>query len=192
MRILLTGFNPFGEITQNPSQNIVENIEKRFSQQKNPYIITQVLPTEFDKSGKFIEELIQQHKPEVILLLGVSSREEKLTFERVALNLNDTNIPDNAGKIQKGVKIEENAPLAYFSNLSLEKLCDALAPIIPTKISNHAGTYVCNHVFFKANFQIRKLKLESKCGFIHIPLNVSIEKLTTALEYVIKNIREFI
>lgn len=168
IRIVLTGFERFGELDVNPSQLIVQNID---AHARSAGIVTEVLPTEFAASGDRIRELIHQFKPDAVVCLGVAAGAHSITLERVALNLDDTGAPDNAGEIVAGRVIVPGGPLAYWSTLPLERIGKALKERgVPVSVSNHAGTYVCNHVFYVALHEINQLGRGTRCGFIHVPL----------------------
>ena len=146
-KILLTGFNAFGTVRENPSQLVVEAIASRGW----PDLTAAVLPTEFALAGRRIRALIRRHRPELIVCLGVAQGIPAIHLERVALNLDDTEAPDNAGRIHAAKRIVKGGPLAYESTLPIIKMRERLrARGIPAAISNHAGTYVCNHVFYVA------------------------------------------
>lgn len=166
MTILLTGFEPFGSVTVNPSQQIVEH----FAQQQNMSVVTGVLPVVYDVAADQLIELIEQHNPQAIIMLGVAQRRDAINLERVALNIEDASIADNAGFKAQGKRIIEDAPVGYWSTLPLETMYDALRDAeIPVKYSNHAGAYLCNHVFYHAVHHITSKNLETPVGFIHIP-----------------------
>ena len=173
--ILLTGFNPFGDLTVNPSELIVESIAERMRKCSQTDLVTEVLPTEYRRSGARMRELIRQFRPEAILALGVAIGTPSLRLERVALNLDDSGMPDNAGEIIQGQLIQENGPAAYFSSLPLPAILEAMGGLgIPATISNHAGTFLCNHIFYVARQQVEELGIPCRCGLIHVP-GVSME-----------------
>ena len=170
MKTLLTGFGPFGNVTDNPSQLIVENLAERAREGQWPDLVADVLPTEFAGAGNRIAQLIREHRPERVICLGVAKGTGSIRLERVALNLDDTSVPDNAGVYLEGKKIVPDGPLAYWSTLPIEDMCGELQGRgIPANISNHAGTYVCNHVFYVARHEIELLGSSAPCGFIHLP-----------------------
>ena len=114
--------------------------------------------------------LIQEYQPKVILALGVATGAPFLRLERVALNLNDAEMPDNAGEVISGQLIEAKGPAAYWSSLPLTAMLEALDGLdVPVVVSNHAGTFLCNHVFYIARHQVEQLGIPSRCGFIHVP-----------------------
>ncbi|BBM85511.1 pyroglutamyl-peptidase I [Candidatus Uabimicrobium amorphum] len=201
MRVLITGFNSFANVDTNPSQLVVEKID---TQKFLPEIqvTTRVLPTEYNSARDILQQLIATISPQIILLLGVAATRNVVSLERVALNLNDCSIPDNAGCTYQGKLIEKQGPLAYFATLPLQDLQEKLLQNgIATEISNHAGTYVCNHIFYLALHQIQQMQLDTACGFIHIPLvpadgcfvgieQMSLQKLTYAIELSIRFLSE--
>ncbi len=171
MSILLTGFNEFGELQMNPSQAIVRVVAQRAASKSQDNLVTEVLPTEFRAAGARIRALIRNLEPESVVSLGVSSWVDAICLERVALNLDDTQEPDNAGEVRACQLVVPDGPVAYWSTLPLEQLYGALRERgIPVRYSNHAGTFVCNHVFYVARHEIEELGLDAECGFIHVPL----------------------
>ncbi|HEY1012464.1 MAG TPA: pyroglutamyl-peptidase I [Herpetosiphonaceae bacterium] len=166
MPIILTGFEPFGDVQVNPSEQIVRTLADRYPDE----LVATILPTVFAEAERQILELIERVRPEAVVSLGVAAGRPAITLERVALNLDDTDQPDNSGMVAAGQPIAADGPLAYWSTLPLEAMRDSVAGLgIPVRISNHAGTYVCNHVFFAARHAIESRGLQIPCGFIHVP-----------------------
>ena len=121
MRVLITGFNSFAGIKTNPSQLIVERLHpQKFS--TDIEVTKVVLPTEFSAAGDKLQQLITSISPQIILLLGVAAKRKVVSLERVALNLNDCSLPDNAGCKREGQIIIEQGPPAYFATLPLHDL----------------------------------------------------------------------
>lgn len=168
--ILLTGFNRFGELEVNPSELIVESIAGRTRESGRTDLVTEVLPTEYRRAGDRMAELIREFRPEAILALGVATGAPFLLLERVALNLDDCEVPDNSGEIAEGRLIEAEGPAAYWSSLPLMDMLEALERLgVPAVISNHAGTFLCNHIFYVARHRVEQLGIPCRCGFIHVP-----------------------
>lgn len=166
MSILVTGFQPFGKIAVNPSQCIIEHLQ---AQQRDD-LVALVLPTEYKAAGDCIQQAILKIQPAAILSLGVAQSRTTISLERVAINLDDASIPDNAGVYASGEQIAENGPAAYWSTLPLTAMHQALAARgIPVSMSNHAGTYICNHAFYVAQHTLAQSGSAIPCGFIHIP-----------------------
>ncbi|MBO3460500.1 pyroglutamyl-peptidase I [Aetokthonos hydrillicola Thurmond2011] len=203
MKVLLTGFNPFANLKMNPSQLIVEEIAAKAKSWHDIQVTGEVLPTEFVAAGERIQELMSQIKPEVYLGLGVARSRSILNLERVALNLDDCTLPDNAGLTLEGKKIVDDAPVAYFSTLPLLHIKNELIKKgTPVEISNHAGTYVCNHVYYLALRQINLLGIDTIGGFIHIPFiseqdsvagqhKINLSELVLAIEHCLQILKYF-
>lgn len=171
MRLLLTGFTPFGRLAINPSEVVVKEIARRAKSWGFDQIVVEILRTEFAEAEDRICELIQQLRPDAVVLLGVAVGESAIMLERVALNLSDTTVPDNAGTVVSGQPVVPGGPIGYWTTLPIDRMKDAIEKHeIPVLISNHAGTYVCNHIFYRARHEIERLGIDAKCGLIHIPL----------------------
>lgn len=167
MTILITGFEPFGTVADNPSQRIVE----RIAAQANRAIIAQTLPVDYATAGDKLIGLIDQHTPDAVLLLGVAESRTSISLERIAVNINDARIPDNAGNQVKGEKIHHAGPVGYWSTLPLETFYATISDMnIPISYSNHAGAYLCNHVFYRARHHLTAThRADVPCGFVHVP-----------------------
>lgn len=171
LKFLLTGFEPFSDLEKNPSQQIVEDITSRWTGHDDFDLTTAVLPVDYVAADSCLLDLIHQQQPDVVLLLGVATRRTGIFLERVTLNLDDSKQFDNAGVKRSGTPIIPGGPAAYFSTLPLEELRDGLAQRgYPVEISNHAGTFLCNHVFYRVANEIQKLHSHTVNGFIHVPL----------------------
>jgi len=186
MRILLTGFEPFAEITLNPSQCIVDH----FQALRRDDLITRILPTEYQRAGECIEEAIHTTHPDAVISLGVAQSRQTISLERIAVNVDDASIADNAGHLASGELITLDGPVAYWSTLPIQAMKAALeAADIPVSISNHAGAYICNHVFYTARHTLDSLGRSIPSGFIHVPDLLKIEGETStglALETIIE------
>lgn len=171
MVILVTGFEPFGRTAANPSQAIVEALRQTVGSERPDQLVTDVLPTEFRAAGDRIVALIREHQPDAVVSLGLAASASAIRLERVALNLNDAAIPDNSGDLASGRLVDPTGPIGYWSTLPLDAMLAALKERdIPAIISNHAGAYVCNHVFYTARCEVERLGRETPCGFVHVPL----------------------
>lgn len=170
VKILLTGFEPFGDLEVNPSQVILEKILDRQTLCNIHEINTVILPVSFDSAGSVIKRSIQEFKPDIILSLGLSETSDSITLERKAINLKQNIEPQNARN--KGPKlILLGCPIIYKSTLPLERIYRLLKDRnIPVTLSDNAGRYVCNYVFYLACHQIKLLENSGKAGFIHVPL----------------------
>jgi pyroglutamyl-peptidase len=169
MKVLLTGFGPFPGVDSNPSELVALELGARPGLRHE--VLAEVLPVEYEAAGARVRELITAHEPDAVVCLGTAAKRVEINLERVALNLDDAAIPDNAGRHLVGEPIVEDGPAAYWSTLPLDRMREALASLkVPAVISNHAGAYVCNHVFYSARHQIELTRLPAPCGLIHLPL----------------------
>ena len=169
MKVLITGFQPFGTHTLNPTALLVEALKN--NQVVIPSSMTVeglVLPVTFDTSFSELKRQLQLCKPDIVLCLGLAGRRESIELERVAINCMDAYIPDNQGHQPRDQKIDNNGETAYFSTLPLRHLeAQLLKAKVPARISNSAGTYVCNYVFYKLAQELQTTQVQF--GFIHVP-----------------------
>jgi pyroglutamyl-peptidase len=160
--ILLTGFEPFGTATSNPSGEIVKQIS-------GDNIVTAILPVAYAQSAERLLSLIEQHKPDVVICLGQAEGRTAITPERVAINLDDARLADNEGVLRNDVRILQDGPDAYFSTLPVNEIVAAIkAQGIPAAVSLSAGAFLCNHVFYVAQNKFAGSDVRS--GFVHVPL----------------------
>lgn len=166
-KLLLTGFEPFLNHPTNPTEMIVKELT---SQQINDYqIIGEILPVEFNTSGKKLVELLKTHQPDAVISLGLAAGRDRITPERIAINCNDGPM-DNQGYKPNGEKIFADGPDGYFSKLPIQQMIDALKEQgLPAKISNSAGAYLCNNVMYHGLHYFAKEQQDVPSGFIHIP-----------------------
>ena len=161
-KVLLTGFEPFGTATSNPSGEIVKQIS-------GDNIVTAILPVAYTQSADRLLALIAEHNPDVVICLGQAEGRTAITPEKVAINLDDARLADNEGVLRNDVKILEDGPAAYFSTLPVKEMVDAIkAQGIPASVSLSAGAFLCNHVFYLAQNKFVGTKIRS--GFVHVPL----------------------
>jgi pyroglutamyl-peptidase len=161
-KVLLTGFEPFGTATSNPSGEIVKQIS-------GDNIVTAILPVAYAQSGERLLQLIAEHNPDVVICLGQAEGRTQITPEKVAINLDDARLADNQGVLRHDVKILESGPDAYFSTLPVNEIVEAIkARGVPAAVSLSAGAFLCNHVFYIAQNKFAGTKVRS--GFVHVPL----------------------
>ena len=161
-KILLTGFEPFGKASSNPSGEIVKQIA-------GDNIVTAILPVAYAKSAERLLALIAEHNPDVVISLGQAEGRTQITPERVAINLDDARLADNEGVLRNDVKILKDGPDAYFSTLPIKEIVEAIqAKGIPAAVSLSAGAFLCNHVFYVAQNKFAGTSVRS--GFVHVPL----------------------
>lgn len=168
MKILVTGFEAFHKNNENPSQEVVRLLPETI---EGHTIIPLELPVRYDLCFELMRVVMDTEMPDLIISLGLAQGRTHITPERIAINLDDASIPDNSGTLRQGAKIELDAENAYFTTLPVGKIVASLNKIgIPAKISNHAGTYICNHLMYQVLHYIHTEKLPIKAGFIHLPL----------------------
>lgn len=167
MKILVTGFDPFGGDKINPAIEAVKRLPEEIN---GVEIIKLEIPTIFNKSAKVVKEAIEKYHPDYVLNVGQAGGRSALTPERVAININDGRIPDNDGYQPLGEPIHEDGETAYFTQLPIKTMVKAIrAAGIPAEVSNTAGTYVCNHIMYQVQYMRDKEFPDLKAGFIHIP-----------------------
>ncbi|HEX7112229.1 MAG TPA: pyroglutamyl-peptidase I [Mizugakiibacter sp.] len=165
--VLLTGFDPFDGEPVNPSWEAVHALHgARIAGHR---IATAQLPTAFGLSLTALGRAIAAHRPALVLAVGQAGGRSRISLERVAINVDDARIPDNAGRQPVDQPIVEGGPAAYFSTLPIKAMLAALRREgIPAEISQTAGTYVCNHVFYGLMHATARRR-GVRAGFVHIP-----------------------
>lgn len=167
MKILVTGFEPFGNDTYNPSMEVLRLLPKRI---KDAEIVTGVLPVVRFESLRKMEELIKKEHPDAILSLGVAGGRSAITPERTAVNVDDYRIPDNGGFQPCDEPVYADGPAAYFSALPIKAMVQAVRECgLPAEVSESAGTFVCNHVFYGTRYYCEHDHPHVRSGFMHIP-----------------------
>lgn len=168
-KILLTGFEPFLAYKTNPTAEIVTSLNGKLI---NGYkILGKILPVSFHEAGDQIVDYIKQDQPNIVISLGIANNRSKITPERIAININD-GPKDNRGYQPEDETIIENAPDGLFATLPNPAIVENLQKHnLPAEISNTAGTYLCNHVMYRSLYYIKRLNLNIKAGFIHIPIS---------------------
>ena len=168
-RILLTGFTRFLDFRENPTEELM----KRLSQGHNfpgAEIRTRVLEVNYGPAEEAFLQELSSFKPHGVILFGLNFRIDHIALERIAVNIDDAGKPDNTGTTRTGSLIAEDGPVAYWTTLPVREMEATLRKAeIPVKISNHAGAYLCNHLFYHGLHTIHRLKLEIPLGFIHVP-----------------------
>jgi len=167
MRVLLTGFEPFDNNPVNPSQMLVERLPDFIDEVE---IRKAILPVDTTNAPKFLLAEMKSHRPDAVLAFGLASERSSISLERVALNLMDFRIPDNAGVSITDKPVVEGGPNAYFTTLPIRSIAEALKTAgIPAEISLSAGSYLCNQVFYSLMHAISEERLPTLAGFIHLP-----------------------
>ena len=167
MKILVTGFEPFGGESTNPSMELVKALDAQIG---SAHIHTAILPVTASGGLQAALRAMEEIGPDAVVCVGQAGGRCAVTVERVGVNVDDFPIPDNAGQQPRNVPIVEGGPDAYLSTLSLDKMVEAMRGAgVPAAISNSAGTYVCNHVMYGVAHYLAQHKPTAMSGFIHIP-----------------------
>ena len=180
MSVLLTGFEPFDGAASNSSWEAVQRVTGI------PGLVTAVLPVEFGRASDVLDSLIEQHRPDVIIAVGLADGRTAITPERVAVNLEDARIPDNAGAQPRERVIDPDGPAAYFSGLPVRAIADAISAAgIPSQVSLSAGAFVCNSVMYRL---LASVAPGTVAGFIHVPseADMSVADIARGLEIAVK------
>ncbi|EKO3672708.1 pyroglutamyl-peptidase I [Vibrio metschnikovii] len=165
-KVLLTGFEPFGEDSLNPSQALL-NAKERLHV-TGVEVIGCVLPVVRYQAAEVAINAIKTHQPDLVLMFGQASGRAAITPERVAINLDDYRIADNAGHQPIDEAIIADGPAAYFTTLPVKAMVEDLQQAgIAAEVSYSAGTFVCNHLFYAVQHYLSQHDIPS--GFIHIP-----------------------
>ncbi|MGF2141475.1 pyroglutamyl-peptidase I [Vagococcus fluvialis] len=167
MKILVTGFDPFGQDTMNPAIEAVKRLPDTIS---GAEIIKLEIPTVFNKSAEVTREAMAKHDVDYVLNIGQAGGRFDLTPERVAINLDDARIPDNEGNQPIDVEIKADGESAYFSQHPVKAMVTAIKNAgLPASVSNTAGTFVCNHIMYQSLYLTHKEFPKAKAGFMHVP-----------------------
>ena len=198
MKILVTGVDPFGGETINPSIECV----KALPEIEGVELIRLELPTVFKESAKRLNEVINDVKPDAVLSVGQAGGRPGITMERIAINVDDARIPDNISQQPIDEAIQLDGEAAYFTTLPIKRIVKAIREAgILAEVSNSAGTFVCNHIMYQALFAATKADKPFKAGFMHIPFipeqttdkpSLPLEESTKAVQIAIETIRDYI
>ena len=198
MKIIVTGFDPFGGEKINPSIECV----KALPEIEGVELIRLELPTVFKESAKRLNEVINDVKPDAVLSVGQAGGRPGITMERIAINVDDARIPDNISQQPIDEAIQLDSEAAYFTTLPIKRIVKAIREAgISAEVSNSAGTFVCNHIMYQALFAATKADKPFKAGFMHIPFipeqttdkpSLPLEESTKALQIAIETIRDYL
>lgn len=168
-RVLLTGFEPFGGEALNPTSSLSEAMRTtKVAQALGESFRSIVLPVTFADSYERLKREIEVFDPRAVICLGLAGGRSAIELERVAINCLDAVVPDNSGLQPRDLPVEASGPAALFATLPIRQLLEALSKKgIPAKISNSAGTYVCNYLLYR--LLADNLRTTRACGFVHVP-----------------------
>ncbi len=166
MKILLTGFDPFGGEKINPALEAVKLVKAP----EGVELVKLEIPTRFGVSIDTLSRAVREIKPDAVLCIGQAGGRNAMTPERVAINVNDARIADNGGFRPCDEPIVADGPAAYFSRLPIKAMTAAMeAQGIPAKVSDSAGTFVCNHLMYGLLHLIANEFPGMAGGFMHVP-----------------------
>lgn len=184
-KLLITGFAPFGGADVNPSWLAVQALPDRVGD----FILCKLeIPTVFGDAAALVLRKAAEEKADVVLSVGMAAGRDAVTPERIAVNIRDARIPDNAGNQPRGEFVAPDGPAAYFATVPVEKMAQAIRDRqIRATVSNSAGAYVCNDVMYSLLHHFAGTAV--KAGFIHVPQlpqqgtpSMELEQIISALE----------
>lgn len=159
-RVLVTGFEPFGGSTVNPSQQLVDALDGN--------VAKALLPVSYARAAKALRDAVAEHEPDVVICFGQADGRTGISIERFAHNLDEATTTDNDEAPGTGAAIDPDGPAAYASSLPVDDIVTALrAEGIPAAPSRDAGGFLCNHVFYVL---MGTLEQNARGGFVHVPL----------------------
>jgi len=168
--VLLTGFEPFGGESVNPSWEIARALDGWVCEGRTVRAVR--LPCAFGDALRTLDDALAAHRPELVVCLGQAGGRTEISIERAALNVDDARIPDNLGRQPIDTAVVPAGPSAYFSTLPIKALAHDLRRAgIPAAVSNTAGTFVCNHVFYALMHRLATVPAlaQARGGFVHVP-----------------------
>ena len=171
MKILVTGFEPFGGEAVNPSWEAVRHLPDTV---EGAEVVKLQIPTVFGRSAEVVREAMLAQDPDVVVCVGQAGGRFAVSPERVAINIDDGRIPDNDGNQPIDTPIRADGEPAYFSSLPVKAMVIAMKDVgVPAVVSNTAGTYVCNHIMYQVLYLIDHEFPGKRGGFVHVPYTPS-------------------
>ena len=168
MRMLVTGFEPFGDSPVNPSQRLIEALAAKSPQ--GVELETAVLPVSYERSADALRGAVRAAEPDVVVCFGQADGRTGISIERFAHNVDSAEPVDNDG-VSSGAEIDADGPAAYHSTLPVAEIVAALrADGIPADESRDAGGFLCNHVFYVLMRVLEQERPHAAGGFVHVPL----------------------
>ena len=168
MKVLLTGFEPFGKYKENSSWAVAEKVTA--CGVVDAEVIARRLPVSFAGVAKALRDAVEECSPDTVIMLGQAAGIDYIKLERIAINMMDATIADNNGYIPDEEPIYADGTVALFTNVDIKKLCRAVEELgIPAKVSNSAGLYVCNRTYYEA-LRLCNERPGMKALFVHLPL----------------------
>lgn len=200
MKILITGFEPFGSNNENSSWVVANKVATQ-----NTFgidIALELMPVSFRSVAKTLRTAVTRHNPDLLIMLGQAGSSDKVRLERIAINMMDARNADNDGFIPDEEPINTETPVALFTNTDIKQLYNAIVEqSIPVKISNSCGLYVCNRIYYEALMLCNEIN-KMKAIFVHLPLydgqrdanenqhTLPLDKMEKAINIIINKLRE--
>ncbi|PLT31521.1 pyroglutamyl-peptidase I [Peribacillus deserti] len=191
-KVLLTGFEPFGGEKVNPSWEAVKQLHGEENDEIR--LVAEQIPTVFKQSIETLETLLQRHNPDIVICVGQAGGRTDITPERIAINIDDARIPDNLGNQPIDEPISDHGPAAYWTSLPIKRMVKEMKEAgVPASVSQTAGTFVCNHIFYGLMDYLGRTSSNVRGGFIHIPFipeqTADKEAPSLSLDMIVKAIR---
>jgi len=196
MKVMVTGFDPFGGESINPAYEAVKLLPDEIA---GASVVKLEVPTVFQKSINALDQAMEQEQPDLVLCVGQAGGRFDLTIERVAINVDDARIADNEGNQPIDEPIFEDGQPAYFSNLPIKAMVQNVrTKNLTASVSNTAGTFVCNHLMYGLLHMIDRKYAGVRGGFVHVPYiveqvvekrnmpSMSVENIAKGLEAMIE------
>ncbi len=175
--VLMTGFEPFGGAAVNASWEAVRQV----SAPPGVDLRVRLLPCRFGAALDELWRAVEREDPAVVIAVGVADGRPDVSLERVAVNLDDAPIPDNAGAQPVDRPIVADGPAAYLATLPVKACAAAVRALgVPVGLSHSAGTFVCNHVFYGLMHRAATLRPGLRAGFVHVPHHATLPPETAA------------
>ncbi|WP_224333844.1 peptidase [Haloprofundus halobius] len=170
MTLLLTGYEPFGDHDENPTQTLVEKLDG--ATVSGEEIVGRVLPVEYAVAADEMATLVADYEPEVVVSTGLAAGRAAVSVERIGINTNDCGgVADNADAEPRNERIDADGADAYFATLPVVSVVESLLDAgIPARVSNTAGTHLCNNILYNTRALVEREGLEIPVGFVHVPL----------------------
>jgi pyroglutamyl-peptidase len=200
VKILITGFEPFGSNNENSSWVVANKVATQ-----NTFgidIALELMPVSFRSVAKTLRTAVTRHNPDLLIMLGQAGSSDKVRLERIAINMLDARNADNDGFIPDEEPINTETPVALFTNTDIKQLYNAIVEqSIPVKISNSCGLYVCNRIYYEALMLCNEIN-KMKAIFVHLPLydgqrdanenqhTLPLDKMEKAINVIINKLRE--
>ena len=166
-KLLLTGFEPFGGEKINPALEAVRSVKDQIGSLR---VIKLQVPVVYHEAGRVVCEAMEKEKPDAVLCIGQAGGRDAVTVERVAVNVMDAASPDNVGQVMQDIPVVPEGPDGYLATLPVKKMIAAVQEKqIPCRISNTAGTYVCNSLIYQVQHWAQQNMPGVKACFVHVP-----------------------